>query len=106
MPLITFIDSSEKTTVIEADTGISLMAAATTNNVNGIVAACGGACACATCHCFIQEQWLDRVGQPDSLEDEMLDCTETERQAGSRLSCQIMLTEEHDGLVVYIPAEQ
>ncbi len=106
MPLITFIDSSAKTTVIQADTGVSLMAAATTNNVSGIVAACGGACACATCHCIIDEKWIEQTGQPDSLEDEMLDCTETERQNGSRLSCQVQLSDEHDGLVVHIPEEQ
>ncbi len=106
MPSITFIDHNEQKTVVQADSGDSLMSIATENNIEGIVAECGGACACATCHCFIDDKWIQLTGSPDELEEEMLDCTETERRNGSRLSCQVNVTDDMDGMIVRIPEEQ
>lgn len=106
MVQITFIDSNEQQTVVQAEVGSSLMNAATEHGVDGIDASCGGACACATCHCFIDDAWLSMIGEVDSLEDDMLDCTEVERRDGSRLSCQVTVTNDMDGMIVHIPEEQ
>lgn len=81
------------------------MEAALENNVAGIIAECGGACSCATCHVYIDEKWYDRVGAPNPMEDDMLDFA-FDRRENSRLSCQIVLDESLDGLVAYIPERQ
>lgn len=81
------------------------MEAAVGNQVPGIDADCGGACACATCHVYIDEAWTARVGPPDAMEESMLDFV-NEKRAASRLCCQINVTEEIDGLVVRIPEFQ
>lgn len=90
---------------VDSISGLTLMEAALENNVAGIVAECGGACACATCHVYIDEKWRDRVGEPNAMEDDMLDFA-FDRRENSRLSCQIVLDESLDGLVVYIPERQ
>jgi 2Fe-2S ferredoxin len=77
------------------------MEAAIDNNVSGIVAECGGACACATCHAYIDESWLGKLPAMDDMEDAMLDSA-LDRRSNSRLSCQIELTDELDGLVVTV----
>lgn len=89
---------------MDASVGMSLMKAAVNNGVDGIAAVCGGVCACATCHCYVDEDWLDRLPDPEELEDEMLDETGAERRPNSRLSCQIKLDDTLDGLRVTIPA--
>lgn len=106
MPSITFVSadgSEEKVVAVEKST---LMQTALDEGVDGIVADCGGGCACATCHCYIDERWLEVVGPANEFEEEMLDATAAERKANSRLSCQITVTDEMDGLIVHLPDEQ
>ncbi len=81
------------------------METAIDNGIEGIVAECGGACSCATCHVYVDPEWLARLPSPDSQEDGMLDCV-LDRKENSRLSCQIEVGDEIDGLVVTVPAEQ
>lgn len=102
--LLTNTDGSEKT--VEANTGISLMEALRNDGVEGIVAECGGSLSCATCHVIVDDNWLDKTGEVTEMEDDMLDCTMAERTSGSRLSCQIQLTDALDGLKVAVPDEQ
>ena len=90
---------------IEAENGSTVMENAIKNAVPGIEAECGGACACATCHVYVDEQWTDTVGQPEPMEEDMLDFAYDVR-ANSRLSCQIKVTDEFDGLVVTVPERQ
>lgn len=105
MPLITFISHDEYETEVEAEVGSSLMQAAVDNGVDGILADCGGACACATCHCYIQAPWGAMVPKAEELEKDMLDCV-SEPADNSRLSCQIQVTEEMAGMVVRLPSKQ
>lgn len=90
---------------VDSVPGLTLMEAALENNIPGILAECGGACACATCQVFIDESWQERVGAPNAMEDDMLDFA-YERRENSRLACQIVLDESLDGLTVYIPERQ
>ena len=105
MPKIIFTDFEGVERSVEATVGDSVMEAATTNDVPGIDADCGGACACATCHLYVDEAWVDIVGKPEDLESEMLEVAEDVRD-NSRLSCQIKVTEAMDGLVVTTPESQ
>jgi len=105
MPKVTFIDFEGVPSEINAKAGDSLMDAAVINDVSGIDADCGGACACATCHVYIDSDWVNVVGQAGELEVEMLDVAE-EVKENSRLSCQIKVTEQMDGLVVRTPESQ
>jgi 2Fe-2S ferredoxin len=102
---VTFVahDASEREVETEPDG--SLMQAAKSNSVSGIDADCGGACSCATCHVFVDDEWFDRVGAIGQWEESMLGLT-PDRQPNSRLSCQIRLSEELDGLVVTTPEFQ
>lgn len=88
---------------IEAKAGLTLMEALRAANVQGVVAECGGSMSCATCHVVVDANWLTAIGETSDMEDDMLDCTTTERELGSRLSCQIKLSDELDGLKVSIP---
>jgi len=105
MPKITFIQPDGSASEVEAVTGNSVMETAIDNDIPGIVAECGGACSCATCHVYVDPQWLERMPQPEPLEDGMLDCV-LERRDNSRLSCQIRINEDLDGLTVRIPDAQ
>jgi len=105
MPRIVFIEASGRDYEIEAEVSLSLMENAVRNGIDGIVAECGGACSCATCHVYIDKAWLDKVGAPNAIEQEMLDFA-YETQPNSRLSCQIKVTDELDGLTVHIPLRQ
>jgi 2Fe-2S ferredoxin len=105
MPKITFIQADGSTSEVEAVNGDSIMETAIDNDIEGIVAECGGACSCATCHVYVDAAWFDRLAAPDPLEDGMLDCV-LDRQANSRLSCQIRVTEELDGIAVRVPDSQ
>jgi len=105
MPKITFIDFEGTERSIDANVGDSVMETATQNDVPGIDADCGGACACATCHVYINEDWLEIIGKPEELEAEMLDVAEEVRD-NSRLSCQISVTDEMHGLIVTTPESQ
>ncbi len=106
MPKIIFVDADGTQHEVEAKSGISIMENAIANNIDGIEAECGGSCMCATCHCFIEEDHAAKLPAMDSDEDEMLGFAAEERRPGSRLSCQVKMTDELDGIVVNLPAEQ
>jgi len=93
MPKITFVDYQGEARSVEASTGDSVMEAATSNDIPGIDADCGGACACATCHVYVDQNWLAVTGSPGDLEAEMLEVAEDVKD-NSRLACQMNITEE------------
>ena len=105
MPTVTFIEASGESHEVNIDSGTSLMQAAVDNMIEGIVAECGGSCSCATCHCYIEESWVDKVDPASEMEKDLLDCV-TAPKGNSRLSCQIIVTDAHDGLVVHLPETQ
>lgn len=105
MPKITYIEHNGTSHEVDAEVGTTLMNAALDNLVPGIDADCGGECSCATCHVMVEGDWMAKVGQPGETEESMLDLN-PERQPNSRLSCQIAVTEELDGLVVNLPEFQ
>ena len=105
MPKITYIAFDGTETVVDAKEGMSVMQTAVNNGVDGIVAECGGACSCATCHVHVEEEWFDKLPEAQNMEKEMLDFVMSP-QPTSRLSCQIKVTAELDGLVVHTPESQ
>lgn len=105
MPNITFVEFNGTQHTVKAVAGQSLMKAAVTNSVPGIDAECGGACACATCHVYIDDSWVDRVGPPVGNEKEMLEFA-NQVESSSRLSCQIVVLDQLDGLIVSMPQAQ
>ena len=105
MPKITFIEPSGEKKTVEGEVGSTVMEAAIKNLVPGIEAECGGACACATCHVYVDEAWIEKTGKAEPMEEDMLDFAFDVRPT-SRLSCQIKVTEELDGLVVETPERQ
>lgn len=101
--LVTFVEASGAEKPIgDAAAGQSLMEVARANGIEGITADCGGGCACATCHVYVDPEWLDRVGPPDDIENDMLDMVSDVRRENSRLSCQIRLVPELEGLRVTV----
>lgn len=105
MAKITFITHGGETFEVDAETGTTVMEAAIKNSVPGIDAECGGACACATCHVYVDEAWKDKTGTAEAMEEDMLDFA-FEVRPSSRLSCQIRVSDELDGLVVNLPEQQ
>ena len=105
MAKITYIQFDGTETAVEVKPGLSVMEGAIKNNIPGIDADCGGACACATCHVYVDEAWRDKTGEPSAMEESMLDFAD-EVQPNSRLSCQIRVTDALDGLVVRLPENQ
>ncbi len=105
MVKLLFIEHDGSEHSVEVSTGGSVMQAAVTNGVPGIDADCGGSCSCATCHVYVKEEWLEKVGESSPTEAAMLSLS-TDRKDNSRLSCQIQVTEELDGLVVTTPEFQ
>ena len=105
MPKITYIESNGTEHAVDAEAGATVMESAIKNGVPGIEAECGGACACATCHVYVEETWRARTGEPSPMEEDMLDFG-YDVKPSSRLSCQIKVTEELDGLVVRTPERQ
>jgi 2Fe-2S ferredoxin len=105
MPKITFIEHDGTEHTVDGEVGLSVMRAAIDNLVPGIDADCGGECSCATCHVYVDPAWMPKVGEPSEREESMLDLN-PEREPNSRLSCQIPVTEELDGLVVKVPEFQ
>jgi 2Fe-2S ferredoxin len=105
MPRIIFKESSGARREIDAPVGITLMEAARQNRVSGIVAKCGGACACATCHVYVDAAWIDRLDPPEDMEEGMLESA-WEPRGNSRLSCQIHVSAGLDGLEVTVPQRQ
>ncbi len=105
MAKITYIEHDGTEHVVDVKTGLSVMEGAIRNNVPGIDADCGGACACATCHVYVDEAWAAKTGTASAMEESMLDFAE-EVQPTSRLSCQIRVSDALDGLVVRLPESQ
>jgi 2Fe-2S ferredoxin len=105
MPKITYIEHDGTSRTVEAEVGATVMETAIRNSVPGIVAECGGACSCATCHVHVDEAWSEKVGPPSAMEEDMLDFA-FDVKPTSRLSCQIKVTDELDGLVVRTPSQQ
>ena len=105
MAKITYIEHDGTEHTVEVKTGLSVMEGAIRNNVPGIDADCGGACACATCHVYVDEAWVAATGEPEPMEEDMLDFAADPRPT-SRLSCQIKVRDDLDGLVVHVPARQ
>jgi ferredoxin, 2Fe-2S len=106
MPRVTYIAHDGSATTLDIDVGTSVMQAAIFNGVDGIVAECGGSCMCATCHVYVQEDQLPLTPPMQPDEDAMLEGTASPRQANSRLSCQLVVSPEMDGLVVTLPETQ
>jgi 2Fe-2S ferredoxin len=105
MPNITFIQPDGTEQVVEGEVGMTVMETAKKHLIDGIEAECGGACACATCHVYVDEAWTEKVGGPAEMEEDMLDFAFDVRPT-SRLSCQIKVTEALDGLRVRVPEKQ
>jgi len=101
MPKIIYQTRDGSRHEVEVETGYSVMEGAINNNIEGIVAECGGACACATCHSYIDAAWVEKLTAMDDMEDSMLDAA-FERKTNSRLTCQIEVSDELDGLVVHV----
>ena len=105
MPKITYIEHNGKTQTVDVPAGWTVMEGAVKNQVPGIDADCGGACACATCHVYVQGDWLEKTGVRSAMEESMLDFAEGV-EANSRLSCQIKVSDALDGLTVKMPESQ
>lgn len=106
MVQITFVEHDGSLHVVEAAAGLTLMEAARDDDVRGILAECGGACSCSTCHVYVAPEWVDRLPAISALEQDMLDFAHAPDPARSRLSCQIKLTDTLDGLRVDLPERQ
>ena len=106
MPKVVYVSTVGDQSVIIGQVGESVMAAAVRNGVPGIIGECGGNSSCATCHVWVRDEFRGLVGEPGDLEDDLLDLGVSERRDSSRLSCQIVLTDELDGLTVDVPPEQ
>lgn len=106
MPLITYIESDGTSNAIEVPLGHSVMEGARDAGIDGIVAECGGACSCSTCHIYIASDWVDRLPEKEEMEEDMLEFAPEVDPRHSRLSCQLRVTAEMEGLVVTVPDEQ
>ena len=105
MPKITYIEHNGKSHTLEVANGLTVMEGAVQNNIPGIDADCGGSCACATCHVYVDEKWFNKLPNKESAEEDMLDMA-YEPKKFSRLSCQITVEDSLDGLVVKMPSKQ
>lgn len=106
MPLVTYIEHDGAQHDVDVPAGETVMRGAVNNGIDAIVAECGGGLACATCHCIVDDAWAERVGGPSEPEQEMLEFAAVGRQPASRLSCQIVVDQSLDGLVVHLPETQ
>ena len=105
MPKITYIDSNGNSKTINVANGLSVMEGAIQNNIPGIDADCGGGMACATCHVYVKEEWLNKLDKPEDAEQDMIDMA-FEPKKNSRLSCQLIVSDKLDGLIVTTPSKQ
>ena len=105
MPKITYKDNSGNSQTIEVENGLSVMEGAIQKDIPGIDADCGGSMACATCHVYVEEKWLNILPKPEEAEVDMIDMA-YEPKKNSRLSCQLIVSDELDGLEVNIPSKQ
>lgn len=103
---VVFVSATGLATLIEARPGQTLMQAAVSNGVPGIIGECGGSAICGTCHVYVEEKFLDRLSRPQAVEVELLDCAAVELRSNSRLACQIVLQPELDGMIVHTPVSQ
>ena len=107
MPAVTYIDFGGASQTVDVPVGENVMRGALYNGIEGITGECGGACSCATCHCYVDDSWAAKVGGPTSdAERDLLGAAASEVRATSRLSCQILVSEALDGLVVHLPEKQ
>ncbi len=105
MAKITYIENNGKSHTVEVAEGLTVMEGAVQNNIPGIDADCGGGMACATCHVYVKDEWFDKVNKKSEGEDDMIDQA-YEPKKSSRLSCQIQVSPEIDGLEVHLPGKQ
>ena len=105
MPKITYITSDAKVHEVDVENGLTVMEGAVQNDIPGIDADCGGGMSCATCHVYVKEEWYDKLPKKEIGEDDMLDQA-YEPKSNSRLSCQIIVSDELDGLIVHMPEKQ
>ena len=105
MAKITYIENNGKSHSVDVADGLTVMEGAVQNNIPGIDADCGGGMACATCHVYVKDEWFDKINKKNEGEDDMLDQA-YEPKKNSRLSCQIQVTDDIDGLEVYLPEKQ
>ena len=105
MPKITYISEDKKTNTVEVQNGLTVMEGAIQNDIPGIDADCGGGMSCATCHVYVNEEWLDKLPKKEDGEEDMLDMA-FEPKKNSRLSCQLIVSDELDGLIVNTPSKQ
>ncbi len=105
MAKITFVDSEGRSRTVDAENGSTVMETAIRNSIPEILAECGGACACATCHVYVDDKWAGKTGKASAMEEDMLDFA-FEVKPTSRLSCQIKVSDELDGLTVHTPGKQ
>ena len=106
MASVTYVEHNGTAHTVEVPTGTSVMQGAVDHNIEGIVAECGGGMACATCHCYVDDAWIDKVGAATEPEHDMLEFSASEARSTSRLSCQITVSDDLDGLVVHLPEAQ
>ncbi|MCK4861832.1 MAG: 2Fe-2S iron-sulfur cluster binding domain-containing protein [Rhodobacteraceae bacterium] len=106
MAKITYIEHNGTEHVIEVANGLTVMEGARDNNVPGIEADCGGACACSTCHCYVDAAWVEKLPAKDDMESDMLDFAWEPDVVRSRLTCQVKVTDELDGLIINLPEKQ
>jgi 2Fe-2S ferredoxin len=106
MTTVNYIEHDGTEHTVDVPEGTSVMQGALDNNIQGIVGECGGGMACATCHCYVDEAWIDKVGSATQPEHDMLEFSASEKRATSRLSCQISVSDELEGLVVHLPEAQ
>ena len=105
MPKITYISEDNKTNTVEVQNGLTVMEGAIQNDIPGIDADCGGGMSCSTCHVYVDENWLDKLPQKEDGEEDMIDMA-FEPKKNSRLSCQLIVSDELDGLIVNTPSKQ
>ena len=106
MAKITYVEFNGTEHVVDVKNGMTVMEGARDNNIPGIEADCGGACACSTCHVYVAPEWVEKLPTKDDMEEDMLDFAYQPDPARSRLTCQIKVTDELDGLVVNMPEKQ
>ena len=105
MSKVTYIESDGKSHTIDVQNGLTVMEGAIQNNIPGIDADCGGSMACATCHVYVKDEWFDKLPKKEDGEEDMLDMAFEPKQ-NSRLSCQLVVSDDLDGLIVNIPSKQ
>ncbi|MCZ7911481.1 2Fe-2S iron-sulfur cluster-binding protein [Agrobacterium leguminum] len=106
MPVVVFVTADGQRIECDGEIGDSVMQVAVANGVEGIVGECGGSMMCATCHCFIDDQWIGLAGSRNDGESDMLECAASQQRTTSRLSCQVRLNSDLNGLIVHLPEAQ